>query len=116
MIANIVSTIFDISLTRSLRRVTRVSGYSASIHTASGRTRSTCAGPKTELLAARPANLTDAGAAAIAYGGLLALRFLRRGGCRSGQRVLDDIVAAHRDVDDGHKRGNVVITVPTGDP
>ncbi len=29
--------------------------------------------------------------------------------------ALDDIVDAHRYVDDGHKRGSVVINVPQGD-
>jgi NADPH:quinone reductase-like Zn-dependent oxidoreductase len=44
--------------------------------------------PEDGLLARRPANLTDEGAAAIPYGGLLALHFLRRAGARAGQRVL----------------------------
>jgi NADPH:quinone reductase-like Zn-dependent oxidoreductase len=44
--------------------------------------------PEDGLLAARPANLTDEEAAAIPYGGLLALHFLRRAGVRAGQRVL----------------------------
>jgi hypothetical protein len=29
--------------------------------------------------------------------------------------ALDDIVDAYRYVDDGHKRGNVVVNVPQGD-
>jgi NADPH:quinone reductase-like Zn-dependent oxidoreductase len=44
--------------------------------------------PEDGLLAARPANLTDEEAAAIPYGGLLALSCLRRAGVRAGQRVL----------------------------
>jgi NADPH:quinone reductase-like Zn-dependent oxidoreductase len=44
--------------------------------------------PEDGLLARRPANLTDEEAAAIPYGGLLALHFLRRAGVRAGQRVL----------------------------
>jgi NADPH:quinone reductase-like Zn-dependent oxidoreductase len=44
--------------------------------------------PEDGLLATRPANLTDEEAAAIPYGGLLALHVLRRTGVRSGQRVL----------------------------
>jgi NADPH:quinone reductase-like Zn-dependent oxidoreductase len=44
--------------------------------------------PEDGLLAARPANLTDEEAAAIPYGGLLALHFLRKAGVRAGQRVL----------------------------
>jgi NADPH:quinone reductase-like Zn-dependent oxidoreductase len=40
------------------------------------------------LLATRPANLTDEEAAAIPYGGLLALHFLRKADVRAGQRVL----------------------------
>ena len=44
--------------------------------------------PEDGLLAARPANLTDVEAAAIPYGGLLALHFLRKAGVRAGQRVL----------------------------
>jgi NADPH:quinone reductase-like Zn-dependent oxidoreductase len=35
-----------------------------------------------------PANVTHDEAAAIAYGGLMALQYLRRGGVRNGQRVL----------------------------
>ena len=44
--------------------------------------------PEDGLLATRPANLTDDEAAAIPYGGLLALHFLRKAGVRAGQRVL----------------------------
>ena len=44
--------------------------------------------PEDGLLATRPANLTDEEAAAIPYGGLLALHFLRRANARAGQRVL----------------------------
>ena len=44
--------------------------------------------PEDGLLAARPANLTDEEAAAIPYGGLLALHFLRKAGVEAGQRVL----------------------------
>ncbi|PKQ15731.1 MAG: NAD(P)-dependent alcohol dehydrogenase [Actinobacteria bacterium HGW-Actinobacteria-7] len=44
--------------------------------------------PEDGLLAARPANLTDEEAAAIPYGGLLALHFLRKVGVQAGQRVL----------------------------
>jgi NADPH:quinone reductase-like Zn-dependent oxidoreductase len=44
--------------------------------------------PEDGLLATRPATLTDDEAAAIPYGGLLALSFLRKAGVRAGQRVL----------------------------
>jgi len=44
--------------------------------------------PESGLLARRPANLTDEEAAAVPYGGLLALHFLRKAGVRAGQRVL----------------------------
>jgi NADPH:quinone reductase-like Zn-dependent oxidoreductase len=44
--------------------------------------------PKDGLLAPRPANLTDEESAAIPYGGLLALHYLRKADVRSGQRVL----------------------------
>ncbi|MDA3936419.1 MAG: NAD(P)-dependent alcohol dehydrogenase [Actinomycetota bacterium] len=44
--------------------------------------------PQHALLASRPANLTNEEAAAIPYGGLLALHFLRRSGVASGQRIL----------------------------
>jgi len=44
--------------------------------------------PEDGLLATRPANLTDGEAAAIPYGGLLALHFLRKADVRAGQRVL----------------------------
>ena len=44
--------------------------------------------PGAGLLASRPVNLTDEEAAAIPYGGLLALHFLRKAGLRAGQRVL----------------------------
>jgi NADPH:quinone reductase-like Zn-dependent oxidoreductase len=44
--------------------------------------------PAAGLLAVRPANLTFAEAAALPYGGLLALHYLRKSNIRSGQRVL----------------------------
>ncbi len=44
--------------------------------------------PEDGLLATRPANLTDEEAAAIPYGGLLALHFLRKADVRAGQRIL----------------------------
>jgi len=44
--------------------------------------------PEDGLLTTRPANLTDEEAAAIPYGGLLALHFLRKAEVRAGQRVL----------------------------
>ena len=44
--------------------------------------------PEDGLLATRPANLTDVEAAAIPYGGLLALHFLREAGIRAEQKVL----------------------------
>jgi NADPH:quinone reductase-like Zn-dependent oxidoreductase len=44
--------------------------------------------PEDGLLVTRPANLTDLEAAALPYGGLLALACLRKAGVRAGQRVL----------------------------
>jgi NADPH:quinone reductase-like Zn-dependent oxidoreductase len=44
--------------------------------------------PQDGLLVSRPANLTDEEAAAIPYGGLLALSLLRRAKVAAGQRVL----------------------------
>jgi len=44
--------------------------------------------PEDGLLAPRPANFTDEESAAIAYGGLLALHFLRKADVRAGQSVL----------------------------
>ena len=44
--------------------------------------------PADGLLEKRPANLTDEEAAAIPYGGLLALSFLRKAGLRAGQSIL----------------------------
>ena len=44
--------------------------------------------PEDGLLARRPVNLTDEEAVAVAYGGLLALHFLRKADVRAGQRVL----------------------------
>jgi NADPH:quinone reductase-like Zn-dependent oxidoreductase len=44
--------------------------------------------PEDGLLATRPATLTDEEAAAIPYGGLLALSYLRKADVRAGQRVL----------------------------
>ena len=44
--------------------------------------------PADGLLATRPASLTDEEAAAVPYGGLLALHFLHKAGLRAGQSVL----------------------------
>ena len=44
--------------------------------------------PEDGLLALRPANCTDEESAAIVYGGLLALHFLRKADVRAGQSVL----------------------------
>jgi NADPH:quinone reductase-like Zn-dependent oxidoreductase len=44
--------------------------------------------PETALLAERPASLSDAEAAALPYGGLLAAHFLRRAQVTAGQEVL----------------------------
>jgi NADPH:quinone reductase-like Zn-dependent oxidoreductase len=44
--------------------------------------------PQDGILATRPANLTDEEAAALPYGGLLALHFLRKANVRAGQKVL----------------------------
>jgi NADPH:quinone reductase-like Zn-dependent oxidoreductase len=44
--------------------------------------------PETSVLAAMPSNLTYEESAAIPYGGMLALHFLKRGKIRSGQKVL----------------------------
>jgi NADPH:quinone reductase-like Zn-dependent oxidoreductase len=44
--------------------------------------------PEDGLLATRPANLSDEEAAALPYGGLLAMHLMRKGDVRAGQRVL----------------------------
>jgi len=95
---------------------------------------------ETSAIAASPANLSDDEAAAIPYGGLIALYFLTRAGLRSGQRVLiygasgaigtaalqiAKINGAHvtavcgptnldlvKAVEQRHKKGNVIITIP----
>ena len=63
-------------------------GYSASIDTRFGTYAQYVCWPEDGLLATRPATFTDEEAAAIPYGGLLALHFLRKAGVRAGQRVL----------------------------
>ena len=54
----------------------------------SGRTPQYVCWPEDGLLTTRPANLTDEEAAAIPYGGLLALSFLRKAGVGPDRRVL----------------------------
>jgi NADPH:quinone reductase-like Zn-dependent oxidoreductase len=60
--------------------------------------------PEDGLLATRPANPTDEEAASIPCGGLLALHVLRRA----------NVQGAHRYLDEGHERGNVVIAAARG--
>ena len=70
------------------RRSKWASGYSASIRHRFGTYAEYVCWPEDGLLATRPANLSDEEAAAIPYGGLLALHVLRKAGVRAGQRVL----------------------------
>ena len=70
---------------RTLERGDRVFGFNRHLF---GTYAQYACWPEDGLLAPRPANLTDEESAAIPYGGLLALHFLRKAGVQAGQSVL----------------------------